>query len=338
MDEYEERKQPYTIEDVAKALGISKTTVSRAISGKGRISVETRTRVLKFIQEHNYSPNAVAQSLAQSRTYNLSIAIPGDYTSSESAFFQECMRGICQVASENEYDVLVSIIPNHNTDQLERVLRNHKIDGAIVTRSSVKSPVIALLKQWKLPFVVLGELPDRDVVCVDNNNEEACADLTRRLLKQGLRKLALIGGDEAHYVSHCRKRGFEAAHDLEGCLVHPELVFRNIDTTKKASVAVNTALRRGADCIICMDDYICSLVMQQLKNCGVRVPEDIKLASFYDSVLLGQSTPAVTSLHFDAENLGKAGCHLLLDQLEGTPGVRIARMGYQIMIRESTGT
>lgn len=331
-----ENLQIYTIEDVAKALGISKTTVSRAISGKGRVSMETRAKVMKFIREHHYSPNAVAQSLARSRTYNLSIVIPGDYTVSESAFFHDCVNGICQVAAEQEYDILVSIAERHGTEQLERVIRNHKVDGVIVTRSSVDSPTVALLKRWKLPFVVLGFLPDREVACVDNNNEDACADLTAQLLRKGMRRLALVGGDESFYVSQCRRTGFETAHRKEGCPICRELVFSNIDTTEDAEAVVDAVLRQQADGIVCMDDYICSLVMLQLKSKGIRVPEDVKLASFYDSRLLAQASPPVTSIHFDAEELGRAGCRLLLDQVNGVERARVTKLGYRIIGRDST--
>ena len=72
-----EEKKNITIADVAEALGVSKTTVSRAISGKGRIGQETRDRVLKYIEEHDYKPNVIAKGLAQSKTYNLCVVMPG---------------------------------------------------------------------------------------------------------------------------------------------------------------------------------------------------------------------------------------------------------------------
>ena len=77
-----------TISDVAEALGVSKTTVSRAISGKGRIGAATRNRVLEYIQEHDYKPNVIARGLAQSKTFNICVVMPGDYALVELPFFQ----------------------------------------------------------------------------------------------------------------------------------------------------------------------------------------------------------------------------------------------------------
>ena len=89
----------YTIEDVARELGLNKSTVSRAISGKGRVSEETRAKVLAFIEEHDYHPNAVAKSLAQNRTCNLGLVMPGIYPSIQPAFFHEFMEGCRESAA-----------------------------------------------------------------------------------------------------------------------------------------------------------------------------------------------------------------------------------------------
>lgn len=83
-----EEKKIYTIEDIARELGVSKTTVSRAISGKGRISQATRDRVRAFIKEHDYRPNVVAKGLAQRKTYNIALLMPKDYVATEFLFFE----------------------------------------------------------------------------------------------------------------------------------------------------------------------------------------------------------------------------------------------------------
>ena len=86
-----EEKKIYTIEDIARELGVSKTTVSRAISGKGRISQATRDRVRAFIKEHDYRPNVVAKGLAQRKTYNIALLMPKDYVATEFLFFKDLL-------------------------------------------------------------------------------------------------------------------------------------------------------------------------------------------------------------------------------------------------------
>ena len=127
-----EEKKIYTIEDIARELGVSKTTVSRAISGKGRISQATRDRVRAFIKEHDYRPNVVAKGLAQRKTYNIALLMPKDYVATEFLFFKDCMNGICEMASSYEYDIIISMIDGADVSQIQRLEANRKVDGIIV--------------------------------------------------------------------------------------------------------------------------------------------------------------------------------------------------------------
>ena len=95
-----------TIDDVAKALGISKTTVSRAISGKGRVGSDTRDKVMEFIEKHNYRPNVSAKALASQRTYNIGVVWPDDYNAVDLPFFQRCMIGMTEATSSVGVDIL----------------------------------------------------------------------------------------------------------------------------------------------------------------------------------------------------------------------------------------
>lgn len=332
MDEH----TAYTIEDVARELGINKSTVSRAISGKGRVSEETRAKVLAFIEEHDYHPNAVAKSLAQNRTCNLGLVLPGNYPSIQPAFFHEFMEGCCETAAQNDYDVMISMIKDQDFSQLERMIRNQKVDGILVSWSTLDSRVTDMLKKKKVPHVVAGKSPYLDVPCVDNDNEGASREMTHMLLSRGLKNLVLLGGDKNDYVTHCRRRGYETAHAQAGVPVRPEQIILNISDAKAAARALETALKAQADGIICMDDYICILALTWLREREIRIPEDIQIASFYDSIILKQYTPSVTSLHFDAKELGRIACKILLERLEGQETSYSSRIGYQLMVREST--
>ena len=322
--------QAYTLDDVARELGVSKTTVSRAISGKGRISAQTRQRVQDFIRSHGFRPNAVAKSLAQSRTHNLALVLPGG-SALDFGFFQACVPGICAVASQNDCDVLLSM----DGGQLERVLANRKVDGVILARSETDSPTVEILKQAGLPFVVIGELSDPSVVFVDNDNRGACRALTERLLASGMNCAALLGGEETHCVTHSRREGFLDAYRAADRPWERELIFTDLTDSSSISAAVDTALQKGSDCIVCMDDFICNLALSRLRERGVSVPGDVRVACFYDSTLLEHIVPAVTSLRFDAGELGKTACRTLLEMLEGGEGRSHILPYYRLMIRES---
>ena len=312
-----------TIADVAEALGVSKTTVSRAISGKGRIGVATRDRVLKYIEEHDYKPNVIAKGLAQSKTYNLCVVMPADYAVVDLTFFME-------------YDILLSICKNDDIASLERIVMNHKVDGVILMRTFVEDKQIEYLQSRNVLFVTIGSTNYKDVIQVDHNHKSACKELTSIILMKGMKKIALIGGDENHVVTQSRLRGFREAYDKMNEQLDPTFLYLNLDNNVVIDRTVEEVLDRKADCILCMDDAICSHVLKRLREKQVSVPKDIRVASFYNSMVLDNNVPSITSLDFDSKELGMVACKTLLDLIEGVNVETRTLLPYEVVLKEST--
>ncbi len=331
-----EEKKVYTIEDIAQELGVSKTTVSRAISGKGRIGQATRERVLAFIKEHDYRPNVVARGLAQKKTYNLALLMPKDYVATEFLFFKDCMNGICEVASQYDYDIIISIVDGEDVSQIQRLDANRKVDGMIVSRAVVSSKVQKYLKQCKEPFVLIGPSHDPDVAFVDNKNQEAGKELTSIMLMKGFKNLALLGGNQSYDVTGSRYQGFLEAHKEMRVPVNENLIFMDADNQVAVSDAVKRLLEEGADGIVCMDDVICSMCLSSLREKKIQIPSEIKVASMYDSKNLEYNNPPITSIRFDTVRLGKMACVKLLKILGENPQEDTRPLNYQVVLREST--
>lgn len=325
-----------TIGDIAEELGVSKTTISRAISGKGRIGEKTRERVLSYIEEHHYRPNVIARGLAQNKTYNLAVVLPGDYNVVELPFFQKCMLGISRVASAHGYDVLLSMVTKQNTKQLRRAVANRKIDGAILTRTLTVDEPMKFLLQSGLPFVAIGSTSDERVVQIDNDHQSACRELTERLLQSGVQKLALIGSDESHIVTQNRLRGFEDAFAQKEGWKGSRQIFMNVGEDAQVQEIVEGLVADGTECIVSMDDFLCGCVLNALQVRQISVPEQIQVASFYDSTLLENRIPSVTSIRFDVEELGQKACETLLAMLEGETVEQRTLLGYGVRMRNST--
>ena len=170
-----------TISDVAEHLGISKTTVSRAISGKGRVSEETKRRVQMYIDQMDYKPNVIAKGLAQSKTYNIAVMLPMDCDMQELPFFQNCMCGICDAAAKREYDVLAIYTSGGGLGGLERIVSNHKVDGVVLSRTLVEDAAADYLKKRNVPVVAVGSSADVSLVQVDHDHRSACQELTMHL-------------------------------------------------------------------------------------------------------------------------------------------------------------
>lgn len=336
MGESQEENKTLTIADIADTLGVSKTTVSRAISGKGKIGSETRERVLKYIDAHNYTPNVIAKSLAQNKTYNLAVVMPGDYELIDLPFFQNCIMGIQEIASSFDYDMLLTVCNNADVTKLERIVRNRKVDGVILLRSFMDDVQVEYLQEKNIPFVVTGSSNYKGVVQVDNDHRAACRELTSILLMKRMKKIALIGGNEEHVVTQSRLMGFKDAFADSGTAVDESLIYMNLDNPVLLDGKLDDIIKREVDCIVCMDDAICMEVLYKLRREGISVPDQIRVASFYNSSMLETHDPSITSLDFDAKELGMLVCRTLLDMIEGQKVQKKTLLGYEVRLREST--
>ena len=320
-----------TIDDVARDLKISKSTVSRAISGKGRISADTRQKVLDYIEKSNYRPNPMAKGLSESRTFNVGWVVPGNDHMTSLYFYQRCLQGVINTAIKADYDVLITTIGEGDISGLKRITENHKVDGVILGRTLYKDAAIAYLKASRLPFVVVGSTEEPGVIQVDNDHISACRELASILKMKGVKKVAFIGGDTELVVTDSRLRGFK-----EGMTGVRTQIYMDCDDYEKVKRSVTETVSSGADCIVCEDDRICQMVMESLKDLEVEVPSGIKVASFYDSKLLENYKPQITALKYDPLELGMRACETLMDVINGKKAEKRQLLGYEVTLKGST--
>ena len=325
-----------TIDDIAKALGISKTTVSRAISGKGRVGDETRLRVMDYIEEHNYKPNMMARALAQQKTYNIGVIWPDDYNAVDLPFFQRCMIGVSEVTSGYGYDIIVSLVSGDDFSGLKRIIENHKVDGIILTRTLVHDRPARFLKESGIPFVAVGSTEDREIIYVDNDNYSACKELTSILIAKGLKRLALIGGSTEHIITRTRYKGFTDAFNDADISIDSSLVYLDVESMSKVGNILKELRKKNIDGVICMDDNIAGEVIARCRDDHIKIPDDLRVASFYNSSILENATPSVTSLNFNDRNLGAVAAKTLLDIIDDVPVTSKMLGGYEVILKEST--
>ncbi len=355
-----------TISDIAQALGISKTTVSRAISGNGRVGNDTRKRVMLYIEEHGadrlFAKKPKAPSNEESsrgpgnkvrygqgrKTNNIGIVVPDDHAFMELPFFQNCLKGICESASTFGYETMIAMVTSDNLAQLERMLDNHKVDGVIVTRVAEDDNVLDLLDEKEVPYVVIGSTPKPGVRKVDSDHRMACRELTSLLLMKKIYRMVLLYTDPVNEVTKSRIKGFREAFGPEGMRADGNITSRIDGHGVSASIlyasdeemdrVVQDIRKKKYDCIICCDDVICTRMLEKLKNAELKIPHDVRIASFYNSSALEKNRPAITTLHFDAVRLGATGCRNLLGLIEGRIVPEMSLLGYEIMMKASTNS
>ena len=315
------------IDDVATALGISKGTVSRAITGNGRISPATRELVLAYMAEHDYHPNTIAQSLSRRKTTNIAFTVPTGREFTQLPFFLQCLVGASGYAAKNSYDTLV--VNNEYVD-VKRVVDQQKVDGVIVSRNVVGSRMLGYLTDRGLPFVLIGTTNKPAVLQVDHDHRAACREFTQLLLQQWVGTPGLIAGSNAHLVSRARAQGFK---DAAGSV---PVVWGAVDEPTVIA-AFEELVSDGVTIVFCEDDMICGYLEKHLRA-GAGVDRSrYKVASFYDSPTLQALNPEVPVLHFDAFELGSRACSMLLARLSGENPDNVI-LDYQILMRGQTIT
>ena len=326
------------LEDIAQALGLSKSTVSRAISGKGRISEATRSRVAAYIAENDRRPNVISRSMNRIRTRNFAVVLPDDVDIAQKPFFMILMAGILEVAHVHNYDVILT--NNRETDftEIKRLINQGKVDGVVVTRVENDDPMVDWLKQTGIPYVVNGTIVDEEVPQIDADHSRACQGLTRYLLERmsvasaasaesatSAESVCLMIGDLKHTVDSLRYEGFSRAlaEFYEGEI--PEQAFclyDRMDSKLKIRKAFEECLQRGVRVFLCGDDLICSRLLSLVHEAGIQIPGDLLVASFYDSAELENHDPPITAISINGHLLGQHICRILLDAIDrGRSGV-----------------
>lgn len=324
-----------TIEQVAAALGVSKTTVSRALSGKGRISEATRAKVYAYMGRTR-TESAPVQTGEKMRTNNIAMIVPKRFIALDLPFLRKCMGGICTMADQRGYDLLLCYSSNTEYTQLQRQLASRKMDGVILSYAMKDDPCVELLRQYDVPFVLIGRSEDKTIPQVDNDQVAAACEMTRILLQMGAKRIALLVGSTIYAVNTDRTRGYLRGFAEFGIPVDQRLIHSGIESSGQTIDALEAALEQKTDCLLCGDDEIAYEVMRELRARHILVPNDLRVASLYDSSMLASITPSVSAVQYDAEQLGKTACRMLLDRLAGKEVPMRQIEGYQVTLREST--
>ena len=332
-------KPSLTIDDIARELGVSKTTVSRAISGKGRISAATRERVQAFIEEHNYKPNASAKSLAESRTYNLALALPRDFIKLDIPFIRLTMSAIVDEAFTLGYNVMLCLDDDTDSTPLMRTLDYRKVDGVILTRTVEDDRIVEMLIKRGIPYATLGSLPHKyagtAVVEADHDQPGGCCAFSKAVLAGSAAPTALLGNDLNYIVNQSRLSGFRKACQELVIPLDRTPIRMGINDLEGCREAVEELLAQGVRRFLCMDEDVCTRTVTVLRENGLTIPGDAQVASFSDADQLRNNQPPISALHFDSAELGRAACRELIRALNDESYDPKPLLGYKIRLRQS---
>ena len=323
-----------TIRDVAREAGVSVTTVSDALSGGGRLTDVTRAKVAAVADTLGYIPNPSARHLRKGRTGTIGLYFPDRVIGLE--YYMSVALGAAEGALR--HDMALTLIPGWRDSR--RVASFH-VDGMIVADPVLGDPVLDELRRQRIPVVTCERdlSPGADHAGrVESDNSAAIRDLLEHLRAQGAKRTALIASDattawghdlRAAYGAWCRKRRVTPQVREVPLVSYP-------DDVAQATEVLLTG-RRPPDAIISAIDGSAIGVLQAAERLGLRVPQDLLVASCVDGAELRQATPAVTAIDIQPKVMGQWAAELLAELLEGTqPQGTVRTLETRLVHRAST--
>ncbi|MFB0918975.1 MAG: LacI family DNA-binding transcriptional regulator [Clostridiaceae bacterium] len=302
-------KSRITVKDVAIAAGVSTATVSRVISDNPRISQETKDKVHKVMEALKYEPNAIARSLASQKTGIIGVIMPVRSTENLlNPFFPEALRGIVQGASKYDYDILLSTNSKakDETSAIKSFIRGGKVDGLILMTSSENDPNLIYLMETDFPFTVIGSDSGFKINTVDNDNVKAAIDITEHIIRRGKKNLYFAAGDKTLNVTKDRLLGFKKALEKHGLPYSDKRVYTGDFNEESGKNIANKLLELKVrpDAVVATDDVIAFGLAKTMTDAGLKIPEDIAIGSFNNSILSRYSECQLTTIDINAYDLG----------------------------------
>ncbi len=314
-----DKQRKATIKDIAKAMGISIATVSRALTGSHEVNAVTRKLVQDKARELNYKPNIQARNLLKRRNNMIGVVVPEFIT----FFFPEIIIGIQEVMNDAGYQVL--ICQSNESSKLERknveMLEASMVEGLIisVTKESKNLDLYQRLLDDRMPLVFINRvLPELNASQVIIDDRKCAFKVVEHLIKCGYRRIAHLAGNEHLSVTQRRVEGYKDALKAYDLPFHEQYLMYVGVQQDRARVGVNylLSLKDKPDAIFAVNDPIAIGTMIELKKRGLRIPEEMAVVGFTESPI-GRILD-LTSVSQPTQEMGRAAAELLLQQINDT--------------------
>lgn len=333
-----------TIKDVARAAGVSPSTVSRVLNKTAPISEDTQKRIYQAMEELNYVPNDIARSFASGSAKAIAIAINvSDVQAFSNSFFSQTVFGIETSAHKNGYNLIVTGADTQRggTGSLEKLIKSKKIDGLILPVSVLQPSMIQLISSINFPCVILGRprTEHSNISWVDIANAQAGANAANYLLSKGYRKPAFLSSGEKELFNQDRLEGYRSTLQAAGLTLNPEYTIHTESSLAAGKQCMQTLLARpdAPDAIICGNEKLALAALRTARQMGLRVPEDFGVLCFDNTSVTELAEPGITAVDVDTFELGRLAAENLLHLIEKPDsGAKQSRLTTKIIERAST--
>ena len=334
-------KRQITLKDIAKALGLSPSTVSRAMKNHSAISDETKALVQTYAEQHKYKPNMLAMQLRTNKNNTIGVIVPEIV----HYFFSTVLAGIQDEAEAENYNLIFC----HSNESYERevksveTLLDARVCGILASQSKTTDK-----------FDHFQEVIDNDVqlvffdrICTGINTDKVVVDdyagafnAVDYMAERGCKRIAFLGANSLLSISNNRRMGYEDALRKHKLLVDKNLI-KVCDTAELVAEIVPQMLKAEIvpDAFFCINDESAAYCVKVLKANGLRVPEDVSVCGFTNSFLTELTDPTLTTVDQRGYEMGKEAARLIINRVEGREtkkGIVSKLIKTELIVRNST--
>jgi LacI family gluconate utilization system Gnt-I transcriptional repressor len=311
-----------TMRDVARAAGVSRMTVSRALKKDSPVSSVTRSRILKVVREMNYVPDQMAGSLTTKKSGFVAVLVP----SLNNLHFGETVQALTQELETNGLQILLGYTDYsvEREEQLIETMLRRRPEAIVLSYDGHSDRSLQLLNAAQVPVIELWERPEDPIAhTVGFSNSAAAAQMTEALISRGYRNIAFLGeGDDDWTRGAARRAGFIAAMEQAGLSVHRLLMVGKPPLSIEDGAAATPSLLAkypDTDCIFCVSDLPAFGVLSALSAVGKKVPDDIGVVGFGNFEVSRFASPSITTVIVDPKAIGRATGRMIAELLTNNP-------------------
>jgi DNA-binding LacI/PurR family transcriptional regulator len=327
------------IKDVAREAGVSTATVSHVINNTRFVSEETREKVLRAVEVCNYYPNANARSLASGRSHSIGLLM----SDISNPFFPELAKSVEAAAFEHGYDVILSNTnydPERASHYVRRIIER-KVAGVALMTSELEAPLIDELAQRNVSVVFLdsGTAGKRmSNLLVDY--EMGIGEAVGHLIALGHLEIAYVGGPRRLQSSTRRLHAFNCAMSRNSPKLEAQAIYESdfhLEGGRHVAREMLASEKGLPTAVLAANDLMALGVMQEFREAGIAIPQDVSIVGFDDIAFAALSTPPLTTVCVPRAELGRRAVEALITTIESPdePGVEI-RIPTHLVLRGST--
>jgi LacI family transcriptional regulator len=331
------------LKELAQRLGLSMTTVSRALNGYSDVSAATRQRVVAAAQRYGYTPNAIARKLSSGRAGAAGVVLPMPAGHFADPFFLELLVGIGETLRRSKLDLIVTAAPagEEEIEAYRHLVEGRRVDGLIVGRIRSQDERLAYLKARRFPFVCHGRAAGRaDYAYLDVDGRSGFIKATERLLELGHRRIGLINAREEYNFARLRREGYLAALEAAGLAPDPALILsvEMCELEGEAAARALLALPDAPTALLCGNDLLAMGAIKGVKASDSLVGRDVSVIGYDDLPFAAYTEPPLTTLRQPIRESGARLAEMLLARLAGTPGSQLQEIWQpELILRGSDG-